>query len=94
MIAFALAGPIPGSATNSSCVALLRSTSAAQSGAARARSDSNVVTLANPRNVGLMHLSPFMKRQGLIPHPPLKHAACRVSAMPSAEHFHLPSAEA
>jgi hypothetical protein len=35
-----------------------------------------------------------MKRRGLIPHRPLKHAACRVAAMPGAKHFHLPSLEA
>jgi hypothetical protein len=41
-----------------------------------------------------MHLSPFMKRRGLIPHLPVKHAACRVAAMLGAEYFHsrLPEA--
>jgi hypothetical protein len=29
-----------------------------------------------------------MKRRGLIPHLPVKHAACRVEAMLGAEDFH------
>src|ERR1051325_5236913 len=78
MIALAFDGPIPGRATSSSCVAVLRFTpSAATSGAAVATIAAITAIVAHLRNVFLMPFSPFPRSRGNGLEAEKEHAACR-----------------